>query len=136
LHIINQGGEVKHNNKLSAGISIGLLIIFVFVSCATIFKGSQEYVGLQSDPSGAKVYIDGSYKGTTPIELHLESKRTYHIEFKMEGYDSETYTLTNHLGAGWVILDVLCGLIPVVVDAVTGSWYKLDQNMVGVTLEQ
>lgn len=117
-------------------VSVLVLLVFLFISCATIFKGSQEYVDFQSDPSGAKVYINGNYKGTTPVELHLESNKYYHIEFKKEGYATKTYTLTNHLGAGWVILDVICGLVPVVVDAVTGAWYKLDENNVGVTLEQ
>ena len=116
-------------------VSVLLLVVFLFISCATVFKGSQEYVGFESDPAGAKVYINGNYKGMTPLELHLESNKTYHIEFKKEGYATKTYTLTNHLSAGWVILDVICGLVPVIVDAITGAWYKLDENDVGVVLE-
>ncbi len=116
-------------------VSVLLLAVLLFINCATIFKGSQEYVDFQSDPAGAKVYVNGSYKGTTPVELHLESNKTYHIEFKKEGYATKTYTLTNHLGTGWVILDVLCGLVPVVVDAITGAWFKLDENNIGVVLE-
>ncbi|MGB3340084.1 MAG: PEGA domain-containing protein [bacterium] len=127
---------MRNNTKLISGISVVLLMGFIFMSCATVFKGSQEYVDLRSDPIGAKVYINGSYEGTTPVELHLESNKTYHIEFKKDGYQTKTYTLTNHLGAGWVILDVICGLVPVVVDAITGAWYKLDENDVGVTLEK
>ena len=130
-----KGGSVMGRPKFIPVVSVLLLAVLLFINCATIFKGSQEYVDFQSDPAGAKVYVNGSYKGTTPVELHLESNKTYHIEFKKEGYATKTYTLTNHLGAGWVILDVLCGLVPVVVDAITGAWFKLDENNVGVVLE-
>jgi hypothetical protein len=74
--------------------------------------------------------------GTTPIRLKLESKRTYIIEFKKEGYETKVFTITNHVGVGWVILDVIGGLIPVVVDAITGAWYELDQDAVNAILEK
>jgi len=67
--------------------------------------------------------------------LKLESKKIYHIEFKKEGYESKTYTITNHIGVNWVILDVLLGLVPVIVDAATGSWYYLDQESINTVLE-
>ncbi|ETA27261.1 hypothetical protein SJDPG2_04310 [Porphyromonas gingivalis SJD2] len=34
--------------------------------------------------------------------------------------------------AKWVVLDVLGGLIPVAIDAITGNWYGLDQNKLNV----
>ena len=45
-------------------------------------------------------------------------------------------TINSKVGAGWVILDVLGGLIPIVVDAATGSWKKLDQDAVDAQLEK
>jgi hypothetical protein len=44
--------------------------------------------------------------------------------------------ISNHVGAGWVVLDVICGVLPVVVDAVTGSWYSLDQTNINAVLER
>jgi len=40
------------------------------------------------------------------------------------------------VGAGWVILDILGGLIPVIVDAATGDWHYLDQTNVNAALEK
>ena len=111
------------------------VIALLMNGCAAIFKGSNEQVYMNSDPAGAKIYVNGALMGSTPVMLELKSNKTYNIEFRMDGYETKTYTLTNHLGAGWVILDVLCGLLPVVVDAVTGAWYGLDQDNIYLQLE-
>ncbi|OGC42847.1 hypothetical protein A2Y85_06170 [candidate division WOR-3 bacterium RBG_13_43_14] len=126
---------MKH--LLTAGkILACLAVIALFIhGCATIFKGSNEQVYVNSDPAGAKIYVNGALMGSTPVMLELKSSKTYNVEFRMDGYESKTYTLTNHLGAGWVILDVLCGLVPVVIDAVTGAWYGLDQDNIYLQLE-
>lgn len=112
------------------------VIALLFNGCATIFKGTSSNVDFSSDPSGAKVYVNGYLMGTTPVKLKLESKKVYHIEFKKEGYETKTFTITNHVGVGWVILDIFGGLVPVIVDASTGAWYSLDQDNVNAILEK
>ena len=128
------------NTKKMVAVSTVMTVVFVGVyvlgGCATIFKGAHNNVDFNSDPTGAQVYVNGSPMGTTPINLKLESKRTYTIEFKKDGYDPKTYTITNHVGVGWIVLDVLFGLVPVIVDAATGSWYELDQAAVNAVLEE
>lgn len=116
-------------------ISIFLVMVLFLTNCATVFKGTTTDVNFRSDPTGAEVYVNGNEMGNTPVELKLESKKIYHIEFKKEGYESKTYTITNHIGVNWVILDVLLGLVPVIVDAATGSWYYLDQESINTVLE-
>ena len=112
------------------------LVCLLATSCAAIFKGSRSKLDLASKPTGAKVYIDGNYQGDTPLKLRLESKRDYTIEFRMEGYPNKTVNILNKVGAGWIILDVLCGLAGIVVDSFTGSWYEFDQRSVTVVLEE
>ncbi|MFB0564503.1 MAG: PEGA domain-containing protein [Candidatus Aminicenantaceae bacterium] len=118
--------------------SISILIIFslflLSTSCATLFKGTTEEVNLNSNPVGAEIWIDGKLMGKTPIAFTLESKKTYVIEFRLPGYEPRTVNLTHHIGAGWIILDVLGGLIPVVIDAVTGAWYSFDEKNVNIQL--
>ena len=100
------------------------------------FKGNHSKVGFTSDPRGAKVYVNGAYMGDTPLRLKLESRHDYTIEFVKDGYKTKAFHLTNHIGAGWVVLDVILGLVPVLVDAVTGSWHDLDQKHVNAVLER
>lgn len=104
--------------------------------CATLFKGNSSKLDVNSDPQGAQVYVNGNLMGETPVNIKLESKRTYSIEFKKEGFRTKTVNIQNHVGAGWIILDVITGLIPVIVDAATGSWYDLDQDHVNAILEK
>lgn len=111
-------------------------LFFVLSGCATLFKGTSEEVRFGSDPQKAEVWVNGAKMGETPISLKLESKRTYQIEFRKEGYKPVTRSITNHVGAGWVILDVLGALLPVIVDAATGAWYSLDQKNVDAVLEK
>jgi hypothetical protein len=114
--------------KISVYICLMAGIALTFNGCATLFKGASDNVNLSSEPAGAKVYVNGNLMGTTPVKLKLKSSDTYHIEFKKNGYTTKTYNLTNHVGAGWIVLDVLGGLVPIIVDAATNSWYKLDQS--------
>ncbi len=121
---------------------IGLLFSFIAVlsftlsSCATLFKGSTENVNFSSEPYGAKVYVNGDLLGTTPFALKLKSNKTYTIKFEKNGYLNKTVMLNSSVGTGWVVLDVLGGLIPVIIDAATGNWYNLDQDHVNAVLEQ
>jgi hypothetical protein len=57
------------------------------------------------------------------------------LNHRHSGCEAKTFTLTNHVEVGWVILDVIFGLIPVIVDAATGSWYVLDQDYVNAAME-
>jgi hypothetical protein len=119
--------------KLTA-IFVLFSLIFFLSSCATIFKGTREEVRFGSEPQKAEVWVNGTKMGETPFSLKLESKKDYTIEFKMEGFQPVTKTIINHVGAGWIILDVLCGLVPVIVDAATGAWYSFDQKNIDAVL--
>jgi len=113
-----------------------ILAALLITGCATIFSSSTQKVGYSSDPTGAKVYVNGQLMGNTPFELSMKKDKSYTIEFRKDGYENKTVVLNNSIGAGWIVLDVLGGLIPVVIDAATGNWYKLDQDHVNAALEQ
>jgi hypothetical protein len=122
--------------RMSLKIFSLFLAAAMLLSCATLFKGTSEELSINSDPQRAQVFINGDLYGETPISVNLESKETYTIEFKKEGYETKTFQLNNHVGAGWIVLDVLGGLVPVIVDAATGAWYHLDQKNVNMILEK
>lgn len=117
--------------KIALACVIALLGL---TACATLFKGSTENVKMQAAPVQADVFVNGEYRGKTPLELKLPTKREYAVEFRAEGYQPRVYNISNRVGAGWVILDVIAGLVPVIVDAATGSWYTLDQKNIDAVL--
>ncbi|MBK8552797.1 MAG: PEGA domain-containing protein [Ignavibacteria bacterium] len=62
-----------------------LISIIYFSGCATIFSGGSEDVSLESDPPKAKVLLNGSNMGKTPLTLSLKKGKSYLIEFVKEG---------------------------------------------------
>ena len=82
-------------------LSLVLVCLFLFPSCATLFKGNSSKLDLNSDPQGADIYVNGNLMGKTPVRIKLESKLTYSIEFRKEGFSTKTVNIQNHVGAGW-----------------------------------
>lgn len=122
--------------KILSFVTILTLCICLPGCFATVFKGKNSNVEMTSIPTGADVYVNGQLVGQTPIKVKLESNKSHTIEFRKVGYKSQTKQLSSGIGPGWVILDVACGLVPVVVDAATGSWYSLDEDHVKAVLEK
>ena len=115
---------------------IAAIVVGLLLGCATLFNDKDPPVSFMSDPSAAKVYVNGSYMGDTPLAIELKTDKEYTIEFRKEGYDTKTYFLNNKIGAVWIILDIVGGLIPVVIDAATGAWYEFNNENITVFLEQ
>ncbi len=110
-------------------------LVFTLSGCATLFHGSTDKIDFSSDPAGAKVYVNGQLMGNTPLQLNLQSKHSYTIEFRKEGFENRTVVVNCSVGGGWIVLDILGGLIPVIIDAATGDWNSLDQEHVNAALE-
>jgi hypothetical protein len=56
---------------------------------------------INSQPSGADVYINNAYKGVTPLSFEnvpIDATKTYNIELRLEGY--KPYTDSGSISAG------------------------------------
>lgn len=122
--------------KLGLGIISVLTLAAFSTGCATIFKGKGEAVTFNSNPSGATVVVNGQPIGKTPTQVKLDSDKTQNIEIKKAGFESSHFVISNSVGAGWVILDVLGGIVPVAIDFVTGSLYYLDRTEINASLDK
>ena len=49
---------------------------------------SDRFLNISSSPSGAEVYLDGEYKGTTPTQLKNVEAGKYKLELSKKGYKS------------------------------------------------
>jgi hypothetical protein len=107
-----------------------LLLTFVLIGCGTIMQGTTQEVGISSNPSSAKVSINGRDLGSTPIVADLKRKDTHTIKVELEGYQPYEITLTRKT-SGWVWGNlVLGGLVGLVIDAVKGGMYNLTPDQV------
>ena len=73
---------------------LGLLLLLSFFGCV----GKEGVIRLNTDPPGAKYYLDGIEKGTTPAEFEWSYDRPILIELKKDGY----YTEEEILNQGWL----------------------------------
>lgn len=120
--------------KKILAITTVLTLTYLISGCATLLAPNTHPLAISSEPDGAEVYVNGFKMGITPVELNLKADKSYTIEYRKEGFESVTRIVNTKVGAGWVILDVVMGLVPVIVDAATGAWYKLDQDAVNAVL--
>jgi len=73
---------------------LGLVLLLSSFSCV----GKEGVIRLNTEPPGAKYYVDGIEKGTTPAEFEWSYDRPILIELKKEGY----YTEEELLNKGWL----------------------------------
>ena len=52
------------------------------------------YISISSNPSGASIYLDYSYKGTTPITLEDVTTGSHNVKLKKSGYSDIYKTVT------------------------------------------
>jgi hypothetical protein len=114
--------------RLISFTAVLLLSLIIFQGCATLFSGSYDEIDLSSEPTGAQVLVNGKDEGNTPTTIRLKKSKEYTIEFVKAGYKTKSLRMTYGLGAGWLILDILSGLVGIIVDAATGNWNSFDYD--------
>jgi len=98
----------------------------------TIAEGS---ISITSNPSDASVYLDGAYKGKTPLSLDNVISKSYTIIVKKSGYNSKTLSLSLSVGGAEnldVLLESLSGSISISSNP-SGSNVYLDSSFKGTT---
>jgi hypothetical protein len=55
-----------------------------------------QNVGVQSEPSGANIYLDGALVGKTPAQLEVPRGAAHTIYLKRDGYRPELVVLERH----------------------------------------
>jgi len=55
-----------------------------------------QNVGVETDPPGAQIYLDGHLVGTTPTQLEVSRDKAHMVYLKREGYRPEPVTLELH----------------------------------------
>ena len=64
-----------------------MLSITMSFGSATIFKGGNQSISINSNPEGAKVYIDGQLRGVTPLAVNLRKGLSgKELRVQKEGY--------------------------------------------------
>ncbi|SFS76634.1 PEGA domain-containing protein [Lutibacter maritimus] len=113
-------------------ITLMLVVLIVFTSCASIFTGAKRNVLFETEPSGAKVFVNGFEKGITPTQIKV--KADDRIDFRIDNYKERVVIMDSKFN----LVSILNGfsIIGWGVDALTGSLKRVDTKYVKVTLEE
>lgn len=127
----------KFNIQVFALLMAGIVI---FSGCATILGGSRSTSRVkQGTPPNARVFYNGEFIGEAPtnVKIHKSAKQgNSYIEVKAEGYETSKISMTRKASAGFIILDICFGILPLGVDFVTGNIYNPRPNKIDYFLEK
>lgn len=106
--------------------------LLCLTGCATLFNRGRDWVQIYS-PSGIRRVREQDRvlplrlnRDRTAYEVQLAPSGPHVLSIET-GHATHSVVTTRSVGAGWVVLDVLCHpLICVLVDALTGAWTGFD----------
>lgn len=108
--------------------------------CATITRGTEQDLAVESDPAGATVTLSNGMKGTTPTSFKVKRKDSLTVTVQKPGYKATTVQVipkvSDNGAAGMAGNLLFGGIIGVGVDAANGANKDLTPNPVKVTLEK
>jgi len=116
--------------------SLLLLSSAVFINgCATILTGSSDDLNFTSNPSGAKILLDGLEIGTTPatIEVKRSGFSDKEIILKLDGYEDRRFLLQKEFNA--IAILNFAGFLGWIVDLGTGSVMKYSTKAYNLDLD-
>src|SRR5690606_14191454 len=99
--------------------------VLLLANCGTIMHGTTQGVSISSNPTNARVLVDGQPMGQTPATLDLKRKDNHTVRLELDGYQPYEVAISRGV-SGWVAGNIIFGgLIGLAVDAISGGMYKL-----------
>ena len=135
--VANQSGAMeaetisKHGRSLKSQMSrenfynvcVLLLMVIAFSSCATIFSGTKQKISVNSQPTGARIYVNGQDQNViTPTTINVKRGKSATYTFQLQGYPDgvvNAQSVINPLFFGNLLLGLIVGMA---VDMGTGAW--------------
>jgi len=127
---------------------ISLILVIVFMGCATIIGDKTQLMPINSAPDSATILITDEkgtqvFRGQTPTSVTLQKSdgsywggKDYTVRISKEGYDAQTIAVTSSPN-GWYIAGNLLfgGLIGwFIVDPLNGGMYNLRPGQITASL--
>jgi hypothetical protein len=113
-----------------------ILLSLSLFGCAAVFRGTKDTVTIESTPVGAEATNGQRKVGVTPTQVDVERAKVTQITLTKNGYQDHTGVVKKQMNAGWLTLDIVTCVIPValcipiLVDALTGAWYDVEEHYV------
>jgi len=100
---------------------VGLLLS----GCASIISGTSQDLTFNSNPEGAKVYLDGKVVGVTPFTFAAQKNKYDTMRIEKKGFVSINRNLNKKFD-GVAMINIFWDLSTT--DAITGAVFKYEEN--------
>lgn len=132
---------MKKSIKLLTLATLGASALY-FSGCSSILNGTRQTVSFNSNPPGAKLYINGMQVGKTPYVCEVHRGDNPEVVMRKEGYEDEKYTMTDSVdgvkyflgNGGLCLLWIVPGVVGFIVDPITGAMWEYDYPNVNLEL--
>ena len=108
-------------------VLFGAVAVFGLLGCATIMRGTNQQISINTNPSGANIVLSNGQSCSSPCTLTVRRDQSLQITVTKEGCQTQTASMIPALAGAGVILG---GLI----DYGTGAVYDLQPNPLTLTL--
>lgn len=119
---------------------IGVAVLVMASGCATITRGVNEALVIESDPSGAEASLSNGLRCTTPCSVSVKRRGDIVVTLEKEGYETVSATVTSSIDAvGSAAMAgnlVSGGIVGAGIDAGTGAMHSHKPNPLVVKLER
>lgn len=105
----------------SFSVFIAMSLVALSTGCASIIKGTDQVLTINSEPDGALVSIDGISVGETPLSTKVKKNSASTLSVKKEGYKVQTMPLEKRYD-GVALINVFWDLSTT--DLVTGAAFE------------
>lgn len=121
------------------GIVTSAAAALALAGCATVTRGTNDVLVVESTPPGAQVTTTNGFACATPCSLKMPRRSEFDVDISKPGYRPLRVHVTNRVsgqgGLGMAGNVLVGGIIGAGVDAGTGAMMDLVPNPIVVALE-
>ena len=102
------------------------LVALSMGACATIIDGTKQTVPIKTNPPNAKVYVDGSFVGTSPVVVSLERGEIHKVGLVMPNHELGLIEVDREINPMVFtnVIFVVGAPLAILFDATMGSLYN------------
>lgn len=118
---------------------VALCASLSLAACATVTRGTNDVLEIQSNPSGATAKLSTGHVCETPCAIKLPRRSEVEVAFSAPGYKPAKARVTNKVAQGGALgmagNVVVGGVIGAGVDVASGAMLDLTPNPLVITLQ-
>jgi len=134
--MVLEGSQMINKLKIPSIVLICAVILLLNSGCGTMMNGTQHYLGIMSDPPGAKVTVDNKIIFDTPVTVVLDKRDNHRVIIELDGYLPYEMKISRKPDFFLAAVGIFPLFPSIVIDFITGGIYTLSPEQVKARLKK